>query len=146
MTDVRIFQTDDGGEVEFVNGQIVTNDGLESAAYLSLFGGNEEDDGTDGSAPLQWWGNLLERNPARQYRSQTQALLRSMPAIPVNLRRLEDAAQSDLAWMVDVKLAKSVTASARLAARDTAELEIMIVIDDREYRYVFTQAWRARLQ
>ena len=43
--DVLLFQTIDDGNVEVINGIITMSGGLDTAAYLSLFGGNEEDDG-----------------------------------------------------------------------------------------------------
>lgn len=146
MTDVRLFQTENGGEIEIVNGQFVMNDGLETAAYLSLFGGNEEDSGLTATDSLQWWANAWEQDPADKFRSETQFLLRSLPATSGNLRRVEDAANRDLSWLVDRKLARSVEVTASIPKLNTISLRIVIVIDDREYNYVFTEAWRATVQ
>jgi hypothetical protein len=52
MTDVLIEQSDDGGEVTIESGLVTLTDDFRSAAYLSLFGGNEDDNGLDSSA--QW--------------------------------------------------------------------------------------------
>ncbi len=146
MTDVRLFQTENGGEIECVNGQIILNDGLETAAYLSLFGGNEEDSGLTATDSLQWWGNVWEQDPADKFRGETQFLLRSLPATSGNLRRVEDAANRDLSWLVDRKLARSIEVAASIPALNRILIKPRIVIDDREYSYVFTQAWRARTQ
>jgi phage gp46-like protein len=146
VTDVRLFQTENGGEIDIVNGQVLLNDGLETAAYLSLFGGNEDDAGIDATAELQWWGNAWEADPANQVRSETQFLLKNIPATTGNLRRIEDAANRDLQWLLDRKLANSITVAASIPKIDVLTLTIVIVIDDREYKYVFTAAWRARTQ
>lgn len=99
MTDVLLQQTPDGGDIIVENGRFSLTSGIETAVYLSLFGGNEDDSGAEGDDPIQWWGNLTETDPARVYRSETQHLLRSIPAITANLRRIEAAVGRDLAWM-----------------------------------------------
>src|SRR5688572_30669781 len=101
MSDIRLFHDDDGGDIEYVNGQAVMSDGLETAVYLSLWGGNEQDSGGDETERLQWWGNQGELIESRKYRSETQNLLRSIPAIPVNLLRIQDAVEHDLEWMLE---------------------------------------------
>lgn len=139
MTDVRLYEKDgDGGEIDSVNGQLVMDDGLESAVYLSLFGGNDEDSGSDGDKPKQWWGNVEEPDANKRYRSETQRLLQALPLIPVNLRRIEDAALSDLAWMTDSGLASFVSARASMPALNTVRLTIKAEIQGREFARAFT--------
>lgn len=141
--DVRLFQAEngDGGEVTWVNGEPVTSEGLETAAYLSLFGGNERDSGlTDGDA-VQWWANFEEPVAARRQRSQLQSLLRGMPAVPANLKRAEDAASSDLAWMVQELKAK-VDVEASMPGVDKLDLSVAITIGDTRYRpFKFSAPW-----
>jgi phage gp46-like protein len=143
--DVRLYHDNDGGEIAFVNGQAVMSDGLETAAYLSMFGGNETDTGGDETAQLQWWGNLSENEASKKYRSETQALLTSIPAIPINLLRIKDAVERDLAWMLE-EVAASVGVSVSIPALNSIDIEIEIVVDDRKYEYAFTEAWRVMNQ
>ena len=82
MSDVLLSQTADGGEITVANGQVALTGGLESAVYLSIFGGNDSDSGQESTAPKQWWGNLDEPDPAGRYRGQTQYLLRALPLVP----------------------------------------------------------------
>jgi phage gp46-like protein len=142
VSDLLMVHTRDGGEIEFINGQPTMCDGRETAAYLSLFGGNLRDAVLPATDRKQWWGNLGETDPARMYRSRTQNLLATIPAIPANLRRLEDAAAADLAWMKD-SFAKSVTVTASIPRLNTVTLAITIVVDDVTYEYSFTQQWGA---
>jgi phage gp46-like protein len=137
MADVRLFQTEDGGEIELVGGQITLDEGLDSAVFLSLFGGNDDDSGLDGDKPRQWWGNVDELDEARKYRSLTQYLLRSLPLIPNNLRRIEDAAVSDLAWMIESKLASFVGATATMPGRNTIKLALKIEIQSKPFEPSF---------
>ena len=102
------------------------SEGLETAVYLSLFGGNE-DDPAEADTALQWWGNLLETEPERAYRSETQYLVRSLPAIPLNLRRIEQAAARDLQWILDTGVAQSVTIEATIPAVNRVRLGVVIV-------------------
>jgi phage gp46-like protein len=127
MTDVLLGQTDDGGDIRAEAGLLLMSDGLEGAAYLSLFGGNEDDAGDAASSREQWWGNLDEVEPTRTYRSETQHLLQSLPAVPSNLRRVEQAAARDLAWMLTSGVAKSINVSASIPAVNRVRLEITIV-------------------
>lgn len=126
MTDVLLRATNDGGEITIQGGVLLLSEGLESAAFLSLFGGNE-DDPAEADATLQWWGNLLDPAPELAYRSETQYLLRSLPAIPANLRRVEQAAGRDLKWLVDTGNAQSVTAEATIPAVNRIALALVIL-------------------
>jgi phage gp46-like protein len=138
MTDVYLFSTPDGGEIDANNGRLTMSDGLDTAVYLSLFGGNEDDSGSDGDARKQWWGNLSETDPPRQYRSETQHLLKSLPLIPASLRRIEDAAKRDLAWMVPSP-ARAVDARATIPALNTVRLELAVDIDGTVFSFTFTE-------
>lgn len=126
MTDVLLRQTNDGGDITIQGGLVLLSEGLETAAYLSLWGGNEDDPG-DGETTLAWWANLLETEPERAYRSETQYLLHSLPAIPINLRRVEQAAARDLKWMLDAALATSVSVAATIPAKDRIGLGVVII-------------------
>jgi hypothetical protein len=44
--DVHLFQTVNDGDICVVGGLVEMSSGLDTAAYISLFGGNEQDDGT----------------------------------------------------------------------------------------------------
>jgi phage gp46-like protein len=138
VTDVLLRQANDGGEISFVNGQAVMSDGLETAVYLSLFGGNEDDSGIVADDPLQWWGNFGESDQAKHYRSETQSLLRSLPLIPFNLRRLEEAGTRDLDWLIQSSVATSVTVAATIPALNTLALVVNVEIDGVNSPFKFT--------
>jgi phage gp46-like protein len=145
MTDVRLYQTNDGGEIDVVAGQLVMADGLETAAYLSLFGGNQEDSGIEGDDGKQWWGNHSEPELAGQYRSETQNILASLPATSGNLRRIEDAASRDLQWFTE-DVADSVTVECSMPALNTVHILVTISIDGRVSEFAFTEPWKGRAQ
>lgn len=140
--DVKLFQTDDDGEITVTNGVVEMSGGLETAAYLSLFGGNEDDDGSN-DTPLTWWGNLDEIDPARQYRSETQNLLQALETTSGNLQRIEDAAGRDLKWFLDERVASSVTVSASIPGINRIKLTIEIEADGEESSFEFVENWKA---
>lgn len=127
--DVKLFQTGDNGEIEVERGVVTMSGGLETAAYLSLFGGAD------------WWANLSESQPARKYNSETEALLESIPTVSVNLRRVEQAATRDLQWFITEGVATSVTVNASIPALNKVKLEIQI---DQE-QISFIENWTANL-
>lgn len=140
--DVKLFQTDDDGDITVENGLVEMSGGLETAAYLSLFGGNEDDDGRADN-PANWWANLDEVDPTRQYHSETQNLLQALPATTGNLRRIEDAAGRDLAWFVDSGVASSVNVSASIPGINRIKLTIDIEAIGQESSFEFVENWKA---
>lgn len=142
MTDVLLFQTDDNGEIEIEGGRVTLSPGLDTAAYLSLFGGNWKDDGSQNNRQT-WWGNLDETEPSKRYRSETQFLLGTIPAISRNLRRIEDATTRDLQWLLDESVASSLTVSASLIGLNRVKIEIVIRAEGDESQFSYTENWRA---
>lgn len=140
--DVLLRQINDDGEIEVVNGVTTMSGGLGTAAYLSLFGGNEDDDGRKDS-PKTWWGNLLEVDPAKKYVSETQHLLQSIPVISANLRKIEDAAKKDLDWFLASKVASSVTVLATIPGLNKIKIKVDIEARGEESTFEFTENWKA---
>jgi phage gp46-like protein len=138
---IKLRHTNDGGEIGFVDGAVVQCSGLEPAAYLSLFGGNEDDTGGRDTSK-QWWGNLIGGDT---YRSETQSLLRAMPATSGNLRELERAVVRDLTWLVLSKAADSVEASASIPAPNAVLVEVSIVAEGKQTKYTYSENWAASL-
>ena len=141
--DVFIFQTVDGGEVNIEDGLVQMSGGLSTAAYLSLFGGNEDDDGSKTDKTFTWWGNIDESQPEMQYRSETQHLVNTLFATTGNLRRIEDAAKRDLAWFVSGGVASFVDAVASLPSIGRLDLAVRIEARGEEYEFTFVANWRA---
>ena len=87
--DVKLLSTNDGGDLEIIDNFIQMTGGFETAIYLSLFGGNKNDDGTAAKKNESWWGNQLDNNnPERKLVSRTQNLMLSSPATPGNLNKI----------------------------------------------------------
>ena len=139
--DVLLFQTNDDGDIIVEDGIVEMSGGLETAAYTSLFGGNEDDDGRADN-PFNWWGNIGEIDPAKQYHSETQNLLQALPATSANLRRVEDAANRDLAWFIEEKVASSVTVAASIPGLNKIKIVVKIEARGVESNFEFVENWK----
>ena len=110
MTDVKLFQSDNGGEIKVIGGQVEMVGGLESAAYIAMFSGKK------------WWGGKLG--------GETGELLKSLPATSSNLNRVRDAIKRDLAF-----LEADLIVDLRITGLNKIEIKINVNgVDDWVYR------------
>ena len=140
--DVSLFQTNDEGNITVEGGIVTMSGGLETSAYLSLFGGDEDDDGRDDN-PANWWANIDEVDPAKEYHSETQNLLQALPATTGNLRRIEDAANRDISWFITNKVASTVNVVASIPGINKIKLTIDIEAQGEESSFEFVENWKA---
>ena len=140
--DVLLYQSVDGGEIVVENGLTEMSGGLETMAYLCLFGGNEDDDGSQDS-PKTWWANLDEEDPDAQYRSETQNLLTRIPATTGNLKRLKDAAERDLAAFTNSGAADSVVVAVSIPALNKIKISASITVNGITTELKFLANWQA---
>lgn len=139
--DVLLFQTDDDGEIIVENGLVEMSGGLETMAYLAMFGGNEDDDGRPNN-PANWWGNFDEIDPAKQYRSETQNLIQALPASTGNLRRIEKAAERDLAVFTEKNIASFVSVAASIPGINRIKIAVKITANGVETSFNFVENWK----
>lgn len=139
--DVKLFQTLDDGDIIVEGGIVTMGGGLETAFYLSLFGGNEDDNGLDDSTD-KWWGNLDEEDPDKQYVSETQHLLKSLPLITGNLNRVKEAVVRDLAWAIP-SVATSIDVSVTIPEQNKVQITITV---DGDTTVTFILNWKQDLE
>jgi len=135
--DVLLYQTVNDGDIIVNGGLVQMTGGLDTACYLSLFGGNEQDDGLPDNA-VQWWGNVDEAEPSRRQRSETQYLLRSIPATTGNLQRVKDAVERDLAWLREQSVARELVVAISMPALN--RVGIAVTIDG--FSVEFVENWK----
>ena len=132
--DILLYQTDDDGEINVENGLVEMAGGLQTAAYLSMFGGSETD--------IEWWGNIDELLDARKYTSETQILLKSIPSTTGNLNRIKSAVERDLAWMVTDGAATEIAVEVTMPGLN----QVLITIDiDGDESLEFLENWNAEI-
>jgi len=127
--DVLLHQQVNNGTINVEGGLVEMTGSLDTAVYISLFGGVD----------TAWWGDAEELKPERRITSLTESLLKGLPASPANLRRVEEAARQDLRWLTDEGIAKSVTVTASIP--DYKKISISGSIDDIPFEY--TENWGA---
>ncbi len=140
--DVLIYQTPDDGDITVENGITEMTPGFETAVYLSMFGGNEDDTGATGD-PKEWWGDLLDEDPSRHYRGETETILQNLPAVSGNLRKVEEAARRDLKWLLDSNAASSVAVSAGMPGVDRVALVVTVEANGTESQFEYVENWKA---
>ena len=141
--DVLLFQTSNGGNITIeTNDDVKLTGGFETDFFLSLFGGNQEDDGSANNKD-NWWGNLTENDPAFQFRSRTQNLLISLPLVSGNLRKLEDAAKYDLKSYVELGAITELSVSVSITGPRRVKIVINAFADGNSISITFLAHWQA---
>jgi hypothetical protein len=125
--DVLMFHSnEDCGEILESNGIIEMTTFYQTMAYLTLAGGNQDDDGSEATAYLQWWGN--EGEPVeRQYRGRFQRHLSGSPLTSASIIDIEADAKHDLEAAFLPDYAMSVSVSASIVAPKMVQLDVGIV-------------------
>ena len=141
--DILLYQTADDGEINVSNGVVEMSGGLQTAVYLSLFGGNEDDDGLESNA-RNWWGNFDETETSRRYRSETQNLLQSIPLTSGNLLKVRDAVRRDLNWLLEEQVASSIGITVSIPGLNKIAIAVDISAVGAESRFEFIENWNAR--
>lgn len=120
--DALLFNTGDGGELNIDDNGVETTDGLETAAYLSLFCG-------------EFWADNLQTDSEFKYPNRFWKLYQEIPVVPKNLSRFEDAAKKDLEELP----VSSVTVSAQIIGLNKLKLTCQLDED----LFEFTENWDA---
>ena len=128
--DVLLKATDNGGDIVIEDGLVVDCTDFSSAAYLSLFGGNEDDE--VGREKETWWGNLVPGTlKSEKHVSAFQSIIRGCPLTAINLRKAQEAAVSDLNWFIDEKIADEIAVSIRAEGVKQVVLSVVIKKDEK---------------
>ena len=124
MIDLLLSQTGDGFDITESNGTIALTSGIQTAIIISLAGGNADDDGSDATFSKQFWANYDQPDETKRIRSETLALLNSIPATSGNVGLIADAANRDLAWMLAAGYISDLTSTASIVAPRRVRLVI----------------------
>ena len=142
--DVLLLSTEDGGDLNIEGGLIQMTGGFETAVYLSLFGGNDLDNGSPATKPFQFWGNLLDNNLMT---SKTQNTLQGCAATPNNLRVVNEAILFDLNWLKEDKIADDIIINLSLPSKNRLQIEIEVRKNKISiFNTIYQQNWIAKSQ
>lgn len=121
--DVLLVSTPDGGDIVLNDGLIADCRNFDTAAYLSLFGGNRDD--PDRRPRETWWGNLVPgTKPEEWMHSEFGATVEARALTAASLRASAQAAERDLAWIKDKAGADDV--DVRISAEDSRRVVLAV--------------------
>lgn len=144
--DVLLLSTSDGGNLSIKDNFVEGTGGFETAVFLSLAGGNVDDNGTESTRKKGWWGNALEPdNPNKRLVSRLQNIIRGLPTTPNNLNKAIQAAKDDLSWFIDEGIADTIEIDGSIPSKNRLELDIKILKDEKLLSEIrFEENWGAQ--
>jgi phage gp46-like protein len=142
--DLLLEDTPDGGEISIENNLFVSDRSFKTAVYLSLFGGNKDDNGKVKNK-FTWWGNTLPGvTESEKLISRFQAVIFGLPMTTKNIQSAENAANLDLKWVISDGIADDVIVSGRAVTRNQFALTVNIQSKGNSiYKNTFLLLWQA---
>lgn len=140
--DVLIFETDSGGDLNKIAGDLQLAYGWENMPYIALFGGNVKQSTpsarVDGEQNFDWWGNAYESDPAIQINSETERVL-SQVALNSNGRILiEQAVWKDVDFM---KKFANILVNVSIISDDKVSILVQVIepenLQNKQFRYIW---------
>lgn len=127
MSDIRILETGQGGDLVIKNGDLEIDSGIFNNIYLGWFGGNIEANTSDevevGEIRKDWWGNsLIPNDESRQFNSDLERKLLNTALTSAGLAEIESVAKKDLNHMLAIS---EIEVNASLIAVDTLQLNVL---------------------
>lgn len=129
--DLHIFESGSGGEMKILNGDLMLSESLFQTIYLSMFGGNVEENTSEnqqeGTEKLDWWGNQLfyPNNQDKWFNSNTERTLLNTVLNSEGRQTIEEAVNNDLAFLNDV-----IEYEVNVSIVSTNSLKISIFINE----------------
>lgn len=116
------------GDIKIENGLVKDDRRFDTAIYLSLFGGNKNDDA--GREKETWWGNLIPGTKENEkIVSSFHAAVSGLPMTAGNIKRAAKAAEKDLEWLTSEKIADTVEVSLTDKGHNRAALSVTVAKD-----------------
>ena len=119
MQDILIYESGEGGELQLISNDLATVDSLTNQVYIALFGGGGAD----------WFGN--DPDIAIDQNSTFGMVLKSVALDASGLQKLENAARSDLSYLIDFTVECSLLAPTKL--------KISVVISENVITFVWNE-------
>jgi phage gp46-like protein len=142
--DLLLHDGNDFGEIDLEDGLFVSDRSFNTAVYISLFGGNKDDNGKVKNNKT-WWGNTLEGTAENEKLvSRFQAVIFGLPMTTKNIQDAETAASLDLKWLINEGVADKIIATGKATGRNRFALTIDIQSGGKSiYENTFPLFWRS---
>lgn len=143
MADLKLTETNDGGDLIVLGSDLEVINGFENMIYLALFGGNIEESTRKYNPTEQrfdYWGNDLfaQNDSSIQFNSETERLLNNIAISSSSRLLIESAVKNDLAFMTDFG---TLTVLVSLTAVDRIEISIKFQEPNSFSSNDFTYIW-----
>ena len=116
MGDIALTNNRTSGELTVEDGDLVADNGLQTAVFISLFSGAKE----------KYWGNEFGDEPAEHYGGEFEPLLEGALIDNTSINLMGDAIQRDLEWMKEANLISEVQVSAHIVSMDEAQFRLIL--------------------
>ena len=130
--DILLRETLDGGDIAIENGLFVSDKQFSTAVYLSLFGGNKNDNGKVNNNDEYWLNYLSDITESEKLRSRFQFIIDGLPMSVKNIREAEKAAAMDLQWFIDEKIADEIFTYCQTTGKNRFNLKVEILKDKKD--------------
>lgn len=148
MIDIGLFWGIGQADFALVNGDLASDDGLETAVTLSLFTDRRAEPG-DEVPPEEtdrrgWWGDALADVTGDKFGSRLWLLAREKQ-LATSLPRAREYALQSLQWLLDDKIAEAVEVVTEISAPGMLGIGVSIkrpMTDPVDFR--FNYAWAAQ--
>jgi phage gp46-like protein len=142
--DLLLEDTPDDGDIRIENDLFVSDRSFNTSVYLSLFGGNKDDNGKVKNKKT-WWGNTLAGTAENEKLvSRFQAIIFGLPMTTKNIQDAETAASLDLEWLIKAEAADKIIATGRATGRNRFALTVQIRSGGKSiYENTFSLFWRS---
>ena len=142
--ELLLIDTPDGGDIQLADDLFINDLTFNTAVYISLFGGNKEDNGRVKNK-YTWWGNTLDGVMENEkIVSRFQAIIFSLPMTSKNIQEAETAAELDLQWLIDEGIADIISVTGNATGHNTFNLLVEIKSGETTiFNNTYSLFWRA---
>jgi len=143
MSDLKLVETFDGGDLVLNGNDLQVIDGFQNMIYLALFGGNVEQSTkqyNEDEERFDFWANSLLTldSPNIQYNSETERTLNEVSLNSRGRLLIEQSAKKDLEFMQDFS---NITVSVTILASDKVGIKVILQepneLESNEFNYIW---------
>lgn len=146
MSDIAITLKDNCFDLEIKDGDLLADNGLETAVAISIFTDrrvNDEELPILEQSKRGWWGDMIPDISLDRIGSRLWTVEREKTTTEV-LRRVEELCREALDWMIEDGVAKEINASSVYDSQKFMETTIEIVEPDDVESTRFQVIWKSQ--
>lgn len=130
--DLAIVESENGGELQMVSGDLAVVKGIENMPYLAMFGGNPgfiSKNKVQEEQSFDWWGNnlLMPSEQDIQFNSAFEHAMNTTPLTSSGRITLENAIKRDLKFLQSVAV---VEISVIIVATDCIQIVLKVKLNN----------------